>query len=59
MIEYFMFFIGLVFIFATGIIYSVLRPQGILVSALFLIIGLAWTIYMIKFIWDLIDKKQE
>ncbi len=58
-VEYFMLFIGLVFIFAMGVIYAVLRPQGILISILFLVIGIGWTIYMIKYFWDLIDKKQE
>ena len=58
-VEYFMLIIGLIFIFAMGIFYSVLRPQGIVVSILFLVIGVGWTIYMIKYFWDLIDKKQE
>ena len=58
-IEYFMLFIGLVFIFAMGVVYAVLRPQGVLVSILFLIIGFGWTLYMIKYFWDLIDKRQQ
>ncbi len=56
---YFIVFVGLIFIFVIGAIFAFLRPEGILIKAIFLIILVGWVVYQIKYFWELLDKRKE
>lgn len=58
-VEYFVVFVGLIFIFVIGAIYALLRPEGLLIKGIFFIILVGWVIYQIKYFWDLLDKKKK
>jgi len=51
--------IGVVFAFILGLIYAVLRPKQIFVNIIILVNLLGWLIYIIKFIWEMLDKRKE
>ncbi|MBU0569445.1 hypothetical protein KKB40_01540 [Patescibacteria group bacterium] len=55
--EYFVFIGGFLFIFFIGIIYAFLRPEGMLINVIFLLIAVGWIIFLIKYFWDLMEKK--
>lgn len=57
--EYFVLFVGILFIFVIGAIYAFLRPQGGLINGVFLVILVGWVIYQIKYFWDFFDKKKK
>lgn len=54
--EYFVFLGGFLFVFAVGAIYAFLRPEGAVVGSIFLIIGIGWILFLIKYFWDLLEK---
>jgi cytochrome c biogenesis protein CcdA len=57
--KYFVFAVGFLFVFVIGFIYAMLRPEGILVNAIFLIIVLGWIVFIIFYFWDLIEKNKK
>ena len=57
--EYFVFFAGLLFIFIIGVIYAYLRLEGLIVNLVFLLIAIGWTIFLIKYFWELMEKKKK
>ncbi|KKQ36353.1 MAG: hypothetical protein US53_C0056G0008 [Candidatus Woesebacteria bacterium GW2011_GWA1_37_7] len=57
--EYFVFFVGLLFIFVIGGVYAFLRPEGLVINLIFLIIALGWIIFLIKYFWDIMDKGRD
>ena len=56
--EYFVFVGGFLFIFAIGALYAYLRPQGVLFNVIFLIITIGWIVFLIRYFWDLLEKKK-
>ena len=56
--KYFVFIGGFLFIFFLGAIFAFLRPEGVVVMLIFLVIALAWIAFLIKYFWDLMDKDQ-
>ena len=57
--EHFVFFVGLLFIFVIGGVYAFLRPEGLVINLIFLIIALGWIIFLIKYFWDIMDKGRD
>lgn len=57
--RYFSFVFGFIFVFIIGATYAFVQPEGILINAIFLVISLGWVVYIIKSLWDIIDKKRE
>lgn len=47
---------GFIFIFIIGIVYAFLRPEGLLLNGFFLLMVIAWVIYIIKLLWETIDR---
>jgi len=56
--EYFVFLSGTLFIFIMGIIYAFLRLEGILANLVFFLIALGWILFLIKYFWELMEKKK-
>ena len=56
--EYFVVVGGLLFIFAMGVLYAFIRPEGLLLNGVFLLIVIGWVIFLIKYFWDLMDKRK-
>jgi hypothetical protein len=46
---------SILFIFAIGAVYALLRPEDLIIHIVFLIIVIGWIIFVIKLIWDLIE----
>ena len=40
---------GLLFIFAMGVLYAFIRPEGLLLNGVFLLIVIGWVIFLIKY----------
>ncbi|OGM10610.1 hypothetical protein A2159_03225 [Candidatus Woesebacteria bacterium RBG_13_34_9] len=57
--EYFVFFVGFLFIFVIGFIYAMMKPQGITMNAIFLIITIGWIVFLIKYFWELLEKNKK
>ncbi|OGM23610.1 hypothetical protein A2865_03565 [Candidatus Woesebacteria bacterium RIFCSPHIGHO2_01_FULL_39_17] len=57
--SYFVFVGGFLFIFAIGVLYAYLRPQGVLFNVVFLIITIGWVIFLIRYFWDLMEKNRK
>ena len=57
--EYFVLFVGILFIFVIGAIYAFLRPEGSLINGVFLIIFIGWVVYEIKYFWDFFEKRKK
>lgn len=58
MANYFAFVGGLLFIFTLGVIYAFIKPQGILINGIFLLLGLGWVGFLIKYFWDIVEKNE-
>jgi hypothetical protein len=56
--NYFAFVGGLLFIFTLGVIYAFIKPQGILINGIFLLLGIGWMGFLIKYFWDLVEKNE-
>ena len=56
--NYFAFVGGLLFIFTLGVIYAFIKPQGILINGIFLLLGIGWAVFLIKYFWDLVEKNE-
>ncbi len=56
--SWFIFILGLIFIFAIGVVYAYLQPEDLWLKLIFLVIALGWVAFMIKYIWDVMDKKR-
>lgn len=56
--EYFVFFAGLLFIFIVGLLYAYLHLEGLVINIVFLLIVVGWTIFLIKYFWELMEKKK-
>ena len=54
--EYIVFIAGLLFIFVLGLIYSFIEPESLIIKAVFVLIVIGWTAFLIKYFWDLIEK---
>ena len=54
--EFFVFFVGLLFIFVIGFIYAYIKPEGLLFNIVFLAIVVSWVIFMVKYFWELLEK---
>jgi len=54
--EYFVLFIGFLFIFVVGFLYAYIKPEGLLFNVVFLAIAVGWIIFMVKYFWELLDK---
>lgn len=57
--EYFVFFAGFLFIFIIGVIYAYLRLESLIVNLVFLLIAVGWTVFLIKYFWELMEKKKK
>ncbi|OGM20941.1 hypothetical protein A2955_03670 [Candidatus Woesebacteria bacterium RIFCSPLOWO2_01_FULL_37_19] len=57
--EYFVFVVGLLFIFVLGVVYSLLRLEGLLVNLVFLLIAIGWIAFLIKYYWEIMEKKKK
>ena len=55
--EYFVFVGGFLFIFFIGLLYAFLRPEGALINSVFLLIAVGWIVFLIKYFWDIMEKK--
>jgi hypothetical protein len=55
---YFVFFVGFLFIFVIGLFYAFIRPEGMLFNLIFLIIAVGWVIFIIRYFWELMEKKK-
>lgn len=49
---------GLLFIFTLGVIYAFVKPQGYLINGIFLLLGIGWIGFLIKYFWDLVEKNE-
>jgi positive regulator of sigma E activity len=56
--EYFVFVVGILFIFVIGFLYSSIKSEGIIVNVIFLIIAVGWIAFMIRYYWDMMEKKK-
>jgi hypothetical protein len=56
--NYFSFVGGLLFIFTLGVIYAFVKPQGYLINGIFLLLGIGWVGFLIKYFWDLVEKNE-
>jgi hypothetical protein len=54
--EYFVFIVGLIFIFVIGFFYAYIKPEGLIFNIVFLIITLGWVIFIVRYFWELIEK---
>ena len=59
MAEYFVFVVGLLFIFLMGIVYALLKLEGLVANFFFLLIALGWVTFLIKYFWELMEKKSK
>lgn len=57
--EYFVFFVGLIFIFVVGFLYAYIKPRGLLFNMVFLVIAVGWVIFMVKYFWEILDKNSK
>jgi len=55
----FVFVGGTLFVFVMGFFYAYLKPQGLLVNLVFLAIALGWIIFIIFYIWEVMDKDKK
>lgn len=56
--QYFGLIIGIIFAFGIGTAYAVLQPNDVVISSIIFISLAGWLIYIIKFVWDLVDKRK-
>lgn len=54
--EYFVFFVGFLFIFGVGVVYALIRPEGLLFNLVFLAVAIGWVIFLVKYFWELMEK---
>ena len=54
--EYFVFLIGIIFIFVVGFLYAYIKPEGLVFNIVFLLIALGWIVFMVKYFWELLEK---
>ncbi len=57
--EYFVFVVGLLFIFLLGIVYALLKLDGLASNIFFLLIALGWVAFLIRYFWELMEKKHK
>lgn len=48
--------LGLVFIFGMGLLYAFVRPEELIINLIFFVIVLGWLVFVIKYVWDALDK---
>jgi hypothetical protein len=51
------FVVELIFIFFIGLLYAFIQPEELWVKSVFLLIAFGWVIYIIRSVWDFIEKK--
>jgi len=57
--EYFVFIAGFLFIFIIGALYAVLQLEGLVINLVFLLIAIGWTVFIIRYFWELMEKKKK
>ena len=54
--EYFVFLGGFLFIFGVGVVYALVRPEGLVFNLVFLAVAIGWVIFLVKYFWELMEK---
>lgn len=54
--NYFAFVGGFLFIFTLGVIYAFIKPQGLLINGIFIVLGFGWMGFLVKYFWELMEK---
>lgn len=55
--NYIVFAVEIAFIFIIGLLYAFIQPEELWVKLIFLVIAFGWVIFIIKSIWDYIERK--
>lgn len=55
----FVFFGGFAFVFGLGLVYAFVKPEGVLVRGIFLLLGAGWILFLIRYFWEILERRYQ